>query len=214
MVYIQSGKKDPGPEDHFAEIVGAANQTEEAGVDKTARILLLGPVFLQVRSTFKKQTADGYNEADDGEGVSFATIHQAEGDGRGLQYIEQGSSNPDAELSAERNAVIGLYFALHAALVGGFSIAIEEIAGKPAAVDDEEGTLEDRPDGQSLREEKIQTKTNKSYGSAIAYGNEPDILVETYGACQKCQDQDDEKCLHEELHSATLCGYFNCFRFD
>ena len=81
VIHVQSGHKDPGPEDHLAKIIGAAHQTEQSRVDKTARIFLLGMVLLQISSGFQEQTDCGDQKTRQAKSIGTLVICKPEKNG-------------------------------------------------------------------------------------------------------------------------------------
>ena len=72
-----TGDHHTGPEDHFAQIVGTADNAVQTGVHKTSGIDLLGIVLLDIRSGFQRNTCYHYSRADEYEGIVGSHILQA-----------------------------------------------------------------------------------------------------------------------------------------
>ena len=191
-----SGYEDTGPEDHLTEVVGAAHETKQSGVHEAPRILLLGPVFLEVSGCFQRQTSSGDEKSDDAQRVRAASVHEAECHRGCLEYIENRSGDPDRQPGAERNPVVLFDFPFHASYVSCLAVPVDQIAGKPAAVEDEEYALQGGTHGQRVTEKDELPGADKRHRRTVSDGNEPDIFAEAAGTGDQRQHQKNQKYFH------------------
>jgi hypothetical protein len=191
-----SGDEDTGPEDHLTEVVRAAHKTEQPGVHEAPRILLLGPVFLEISGCFQRQAGSGDEKPDDAKRVRAASVHEPECHRGRLECIENRSGDPDRQLGAERNPVVLFDFPFHASGVSCLAVPVDQIAGKPAAVEDEEYALQGGAHGERVTEKGELPGADKRHRRTVSDGNEPDIFAEAAGTGDQRQHQKNQKCFH------------------
>jgi len=137
MINAETRNKNTRPIYHFAEVVRAAHEAEKPGTNELAGIFFLGAVFLEVGGRFKNNAESGDYHAGDAERVSSAVVHKPEPGRRSLKDVEESNGDPDRKFDTKGNFIVGLDFAFHAAIVGGFHVAVDQISGQTDAVDDE-----------------------------------------------------------------------------
>lgn len=191
-----SGDEDTGPEDHLAKVVRAAHETEESGIHEAPRILLLGSVFLEISGCFQRQAGSGDEKPDDAKHVRAASVHEAECHRGRLECIENRSGDPDRQLGAERDPVVLFDFPFHASVVSCLAVPVDQIAGKPAAVEDEEYALQGGAHGERVTEKRELPGADKRHCRAVSDGNEPDIFAEATGTGDQRQRQKNQKYFH------------------
>ena len=157
---------------------------------------MLSRVLLQIRGALEKKSDNGEHKARDAERVGSLVSGKPEQYRRSFQYIKDCGGNPDTDLCREGYAVILFDFAFHPAMVRGFEIAVCKISGKPAAVRDEQHTLQNSPRGKISRKQHQKPGPDQCDGSSVSDRYEPNIFVETAGTGDQRQNQKNQKILH------------------
>jgi len=172
-----------GPEDHFAQIVGAADDAVQARIHKALGVYLLGCVFLQVGSTFQHQSQQHDARADVGGQMGAGIVVQAVEHAADLGDIQQRAGDPDGDLHAEGNGLAVLDLAGHVLFVGAaLQLTDGQVAAQPQAVENEQGAAKDGAQGQALAVERQHEDALAGNGKAVAQGNEPHIILKADGA--------------------------------
>lgn len=191
-----SGDEDTGPEDHLTKVVRAAHETEQPSVYEAPRILLLGSVFLEISGCFQRQAGSGDEKPDDAKRVRAFSVHEAECHRGRLECIENRSGDPDCQLGTERNPVVLFDFPFHASGVSGLAVPVDQIAGEPAAVEEEEYALQGGAHGERVTEKGELPGAYKRHRRTVSDGNEPDIFTEAAGTGDQRQHQKNQKYFH------------------
>lgn len=120
---------DTRPEDEFTQVVGAADDTVEAGVHEPVGVHLLGGVLLHVGHRLHDDAEEHHDSSHIHPDAAAAAVLEAVEDGQDLEDIEGGAGNPDGHLSAQRDGLAVLDLPLHVLVVGGaFKLPDSQIA--------------------------------------------------------------------------------------
>ena len=172
-----------GPENHLAQVVGAADDAVQAGVHEPSGIFLLGGVLLHVGGGLQHDATEHDECADVSPHIAAAAIVQAVEYAGDLGDVQQGAGDPDGDFHAEGNGLAVLNLTDHVLLVGAaFELPDGQITAQAAAVDDEQDAADYGAQAQFLAVQQHHQQTLTCDGEAVAQGDEPDIVFESDGA--------------------------------
>ena len=189
-----SGNEDTCPEDHLAEIVRAADETEQTCTDKCIRIFLFRAILLKIGDRLKNNTECHDADSDIQHGICLSFFSQAEIDRGGLAGVKECAGHPDGDLDADLHVLAVLDVILHGFSIGSaLQFSDKEISAQADAVDPEENTDRDRSGDQVISSQDHRRNGNARYREAVSERDEIHILLKSDRADDHCNGKHDEK---------------------
>lgn len=180
-----TGQEHAGPEQHLAQVVGAAHQPVQPHVAEAAGIFGLGGRLLLVCHALHHQGQGHNHRAHRGHHAAPVAVGRPVEHRRDLHDIHNGHAHPDGHLDKHRNGLVPTGGLLQGLAVGGaLDLPPQQEAAQTDAVHHQQHTEQDAPQAQGSAVHGQNGHTGAAHGKAVAHREEIHEFIESNRAQQ------------------------------